>query len=409
MQKSSNVKSTTSAQIGAVTPPPKENKEEGVLQISTDGADTWNAPEDTYLLGNGVTCPEKMSSQCKVLCRTDPGYLALYLDMQAKLASGATAHSFKTSSNPHLKPLAEWFNKRRDRVREPAKWGEPSPELMIWPGIAWHMGPNPAPGVLSIDRIDPTQNYRLHNVRWADKATQAVNQSRNRKNLWMNTTITDKQLAAELAALKITTSADAIKMVRYRIRHAKGKDGVPLFSTPEAIHGELLRRLKVPAHTQKSGDPLRDEPLMQGLSIDWEEKKKAKPWLTNIGFQLEFIESKEKEIRGELAYWGKVYSKNQGMIDQLELSLSAVLDFQRKLKNRLQQLHEKKSENLVREINLYATEKPPTPAGFGHYPAAVQSIASAPVKSEVGNPPAPVKKAIAGKAEVEEAMKILGL
>ena len=47
--------------------------------------------------------------------------------------------------------------------------------------------------------------------------------------------------------------------------------------------------------------------------------------------------------------------------------------------------------------------------GFHNYPDAVQSIASAPVKSEVENPPAPVKWAIAGKAEVEEALKLLGL
>jgi hypothetical protein len=405
-------KPTTSApvqggEIGTVTPPPKEDKEGGIHQPATDSADAWNAPEDTFLSGNGVTSPERMSAQCKVLCRTEPGYLALYLDMQAKLASGATANSFKTSSNTHLKPLAEWFNKRKDRVKETAHLGEPSPELMVWPGIAWHMGPNPAPGELSIDRIDPTQPYRLMNLRWADKATQAANQRRNRKNLWQNTAITDRQLAAELAGLKIGTNAHAIKAMRHRIKSAH-TDGKPIFPTPEAIHTELLRRLKVPAYVPKSGDPIRDEPLMNGLGRDWEEEKKAKPWLTNIGFQLEWVESKEKEIRGELAYWNKVYSKNQVTIDQLELRLSAVLDFQRKLKNRLQTLHEKKSEKLNSEINPHATDEPPTVEGFQHYHPQITAKEENAMFTQPA-PPKPEPLAIATAEDVDALMTQLGI
>ena len=214
-QKPTSTAPVHGGQNGTVTPPPKEDKKEHLHQTPTGSTDVWNAPEDAFLIGNGVTHPERMSEQCKALCRTEPGYLAKYVDMQAKLASGATANSFKTSALPHLKPLAEWFNKRKDRASATAIWGEPSPEFMVWPGICWHLGPNPEPGKLSIDRIDPTMPYVWGNLRWADRATQAANQRRNRKNIWNDIALTDKELASKLAALKINTNHLAIKAMRY--------------------------------------------------------------------------------------------------------------------------------------------------------------------------------------------------
>lgn len=62
--------------------------------------------EDSFLKGKGILHPEKMSSQAKVMCRTDPAYLTKYLDMQAQAISGATANSFKTASLPH--PRSRW-------------------------------------------------------------------------------------------------------------------------------------------------------------------------------------------------------------------------------------------------------------------------------------------------------------
>ena len=214
-QKPTSTAPVHGGQNGTVTPPPKEDKKEHLHQTPTGSADVWNAPEDAFLIGNGVTYPERMSEQCKQWCRTEPGYLTQYVDMQAKLASGATANSFKTSALPHLKPLAEWFNKRKDRASATAIWGEPSPEFMAWPGICWHLGPNPDPGNLSIDRIDPAKPYVWVNLRWADRATQAANQRRNRKNVWNDIAITDKELASKLAALKINTNHLAIKAMRY--------------------------------------------------------------------------------------------------------------------------------------------------------------------------------------------------
>ena len=393
-QKPTSMAPVHGGQNGTVTPPPKEDKKEHLHQTPTGSTDVWNAPEDAFLIGNGVTHPERMSEQCKALCRTEPGYLAKYVDMQAKLASGATANSFKTSALPHLKPLAEWFNKRKDRASATAIWGEPSPEFMAWPGICWHLGPNPDPGNLSIDRIDPAKPYVWGNLRWADRATQAANQRRNRKNVWNDIAITDKELASKLAALKINTNHLAIKAMRYRIKKAMGKDG-----TPEAIHAELLKRLKVPVITTKSGDPIQDEPLMDGLGIDWEKEKQSKPWLPNIHFQLEHTAHLEKEIHASLAYWRKVNPKyEQGRIDQLEARLTAVLDFQRRLKNRLQQLHDKKANKLIAEINPHATGKPPVPPGFDHKPAPV------PIPAPPLTPPAPPEPepviTIAGDAEV---------
>ena len=98
--------------------------------------------------------------------------------------------------------------------------------------------------------------------------------------------------------------------MRYRIKNDKTKDGKVVFPTPEAIHAELLKRLKVPAHVPKSGDPIQDEPFMDGLGIDWEKEKQTKPWLSNIGFQLQHVAHLEKEILAELAYLHKVNSQH---------------------------------------------------------------------------------------------------
>lgn len=356
----------SAGQNGTVTPPVREKDKKALHQ---ENMDAGNAAEDSFLRGKGILNPEKMSSQAKVMCRTDPAYLTMYLDMQVKLVSGATCNRFKTSALPHLKPMAEWFNKRKDRARDTAQWGEPSPEFMLWPGICYHMGPNPDPGQLSIDRIDPTKPYVAGNLRWADKATQAANQRRNRKNVWNDIAITDTQLSAELAKLGVLNqhgkphSPDSIKQKRYRIKNTIDKDGKPKFPTPETIHAELLKRLKVPAITHKSGDPIKDEPLAPGLGIDWEMEKLAQPWLPNINFQIIFIGDKEKEIQKELTYFYNVNPKSP-LISDLEIRLTCVREFLLKLKNRLEQLHQKGAEVLIRKINPYDTGKPETPAGF---------------------------------------------
>ncbi|MBI1623374.1 hypothetical protein [Comamonas suwonensis] len=365
-QKTAFLVGASVGQNGTVTSPVREKGKKAHHQ---ENMDVGNAPEDSFLIGNGVTHPEKMSSQAKAMCRTDPAYLTMYLDMQIKLASGATANSFKTSALPHLKPLAEWFNKRKQRTEDTAQWGEPSPEFMVWPGICYHMGPNPDPGKLSIDRIDPTKPYVAGNLRWADKATQAANQRRNRKNVWNDIAITDTQLSAELAKQGVLNqhgkphSPDSIKQMRYRINSATDKDGKPRFPTPEAIHDELLKRLKVPAITQKSGDLIKDEPLMDGLGIDWEREKQAKPWLSNITFQIEYTKSMTEKIERSLTYFYTVNPKSP-LISDLELRLTKTREFLLMLKNRLEQLHHKSAEVLIRKINPYDTGKPQTPAGF---------------------------------------------
>lgn len=418
MNKSSNCKNMGKAQTGAVTPSLRKRLQLILHQTGTEkagGTCTGNGAEQgssLVLVEFPTDWPFEPSEQLVMLYRRDSAYRALCEQMRCLLEGGvegrkATANGFKRF--PHLAPLGNWFAARHARVQEKEQWGEPSPELMEWPVLAWHLGPNPAPGVLSIDRIDPTQNYRLHNVRWADRATQAVNQSRNRKNLWMNTAITDKQLVAELAGLKIVTSADAIKMVRYRIRHAKGKDGVPLFQTPEAIHGELLRRLKVPAYVPPSKDPVAAEPLMPGLGVDWKAEKRAKPWMTNIDFQREWVADQEGDIIKEIEYHQKL--KKPYEVAELEPILIAVRDFRRKLNNRYEILRAKNVELIKKKIDPYATETPPTPAGFGNYPAAVQSIAGEQTKKpKFEAPPKPTqKKVIATAEDVEKAMKELGL
>lgn len=402
---------TTTAQggqIGTVTPPLKTNNKEPSNQINTS---EWNVPKECFFIGNGVTYPEKMSEQAKDKCRADPAFLASYLDMQAKLAAGATANSFK--EHKHLAHLGTWWHTRKARAKDTAQWGEPSPEFMVWPGICYHLGPNPEPGKLSIDRIDPTKSYVHGNLRWASKATQAENQRRNRKNAWNDIAITDAQLSAVLAKLAILSdtgkphSSASIKQMRYRIKKAKTKDGKAIFPSPEAVHAELLKRLKVPAHVPKSGDPIQDEPLMDGLGIDWEKEKQAKPWLSNIGFQLQHAAHLEKKIRDDLSYWVKVNPKyEQGRIAELEACLAAVLDFQRRLQNRYQQLRAEGSDKTIAGINPHATSTPATPAGFHHKPPP-DPVPSAP--PEPTPAPEPKKTTLAGDAEVFAAMKELGL
>lgn len=388
-------------QIGTVTPPLKTNNKEPVHQIDTD---VWNAPKECLFIGNAVTHPEKMSEQCKLLCRTDPGYLTMYVDMQNELDAGATANSFK--AHKHLAHLGTWWYTRKTRAKDTAQWGEPSPEFMVWGGLALHLGPNPEPGKLSIDRIDPTKPYAWGNLRWADRATQAANQRRNRKNVWNDIAITDAQLAAELAKLGVLNhqgkphTPASIKQMRYRIK-SKTKDDKAVFPTPETIHAELLKRIKIPATTQKSGDPIQDEPFMDGLGIDWEKEKQAKPWLSNIGFQLQHVATLEKDIHASLAYWRKVNPKyEQGRIDQLEANLTAVLDFQRKLNNRFQQLWEKKTDKLNASINPQATGAPPTPPGFHHH----KPQAAAPIPTPTAPTPPPQVKQVAGDAETTAAL-----
>lgn len=121
-------------QICTVTPPLKTNNKEPVHQIATD---VWNAPKECFFIGNGVTHPEKMSEQCKMLCRTDPGYLTMYVDMQDELDAGATANSFK--AHKHLALLGTWWHTRKTRAKDTALWGEPSPEFMVWGGLALHL------------------------------------------------------------------------------------------------------------------------------------------------------------------------------------------------------------------------------------------------------------------------------
>lgn len=345
-------------QIGTVTPPLKTNNKEPSNKINTS---LGNAPQECFFIGNGVTSPERMSEQARDMFRADLAYRVSYLDMQAKLAAGGTANSFK--DHKHLAHLGTWWHTRRARAKDTAQWGEPSPEFMAWPGICYHLGPNPEPGKLSIDRIDPTKPYVHGNLRWASKATQAENQRRNRKNAWNDIAITDAQLSAELAKLGILSasgkphSSASIKQTRYRIKTSQNGDGKARFPSPEAVHAELLKRLRVPAHVPPSGDPIQDEPFMQGLGIDWEREKQKAPWLTNIGFQIQHTTNLAKQVLDELEYLHKVNSQHAA-IEQLNTRLTAVRDFARQLKNRIQHLHEKKAWALCDGIIPHATGAP---------------------------------------------------
>ena len=323
--------------------------------------------------------------------RSDAAYRALCDLMRGLLEAGASANALK--GHPQFAHLAEWFYNRKASFKRVAAWGEPSPELDAWPGICWHLGPRPHP-TFTVHRVDDKKPYALANLEWASPKRQAIEKRGNRLIKWQGKRVSDEQFIDELKKLGIKDKTpNAVQQFRKNHRSK--------YANLDALHEAMFQKWRVYTHASKTGDPIEAEPLMQGLGIDWEREKKAKPWMPNIVFQLQHVADREKVILEQLNF-----HKNDGCTHALEDLLQKVRDFQRKLKNRYADLMTKKTCALLDEMKPnYAMHA----EGFHNYPDAVQSIASAPVKSEVENPPAPVKWAIAGKAEVEEALKLLGL
>ena len=323
--------------------------------------------------------------------RSDAAYRALCDLMRSLLEAGASANALK--GHPHFAHLAEWFYNRKASFKRVAAWGEPSPELDAWPGLCWHLGPRPHP-TFTVHRVDDKKPYVLANLEWASPKRQAIEKRGNRLIKWQGKRVSDEQFIDELKKLGIKDKTpNAVQQFRKNHRSK--------YANLDALHEAMFQKWRVHSHATKIGDPIEAEPLMPGLGIDWEREKKAKPWMPNIVFQLQHVADREKVILEQLNF-----HKNDGCTPALEDLLQNVRDFQRKLKNRYSDLMTKKTCALLDEMKPnYAMHA----EGFHNYPDAVQSIASAPVKSEVENPPAPVKWAIAGKAEVEEALKLLGL
>ena len=347
--------------------------------------------------------------QLVTLYRTNSAYRASVDRMVQLLKDGKTTKDFRNHPHLGLRKLGNWFKDRRDSFERTADRGSPSPALDLWPGICWHLGPCPLAGQrASVHRINDLKPYVLGNLEWADKAVQAIEKMTGTRLIrWQGKQITDRQLIDELKKLGIhDKTPNTIK--QFRKNHKKEHPSL------DALHDAMLTKWgALDASTWKPfklvPDFLGDADIEKGLLTrqEWETIINAhkKTRLSPLEIQSLTADEMEAEILKALN------SPENGTTHRLNEQLQKVRDFRRRVRNRINDLKSKKSNFLCDLIKLDVQEPDFTaqPAGFHNYPDAVQSIASAPVKSEVENTPAPVKKAIAGKAEVEEAMKLLGL
>lgn len=358
------------------------------------------------------------SQQLVTMYLTVPSYRENVRRMVKLLKDGATVEDFKRHQHLGLRKLGNWFTARRASFKRAAHRGPHSPALAVWPNICWHLGPCPLMGgQASVHRIDDLQSYTLGSLEWATKAVQATEKASEKpgdgcKVKWQGRYISDRQLVDKLKELGIEgKSQEAIKQFRKNHR-AKYQD-------LDALHEAMLKKwgaLKAsqqPKTFKHLPDFLGEAPMLEGLypRDQWEMILKAHKALrlSPLEVQRKVALELEKSHADVLAKIGKGSS---GYKDTIEKQLQVVQGFIRKLRLRIEEMVTKQSSHL-HELKL--SENPDKayhlePAGFGHYPAAVQSIAGKQAeKPEVENPPAPVKWTVAGKEEVEEAMKLLGL
>src|SRR5574337_51127 len=85
------------------------------------------------------------SEQQVTMYRSDATYRENVHRLVQLLKDGATVTKFRKHLHPGLRKLGNWFKERRDSLERVAHRGN-SPELDVWPTIAWHMGPCPHQG-----------------------------------------------------------------------------------------------------------------------------------------------------------------------------------------------------------------------------------------------------------------------
>lgn len=135
------------------------------------------------------------SEQLKVLFESDAVYRVNVLWMVELLKAGATVAAFQRHTHKGLRKLGNWFKDRKKSFQRVEHRGN-SPELDVWPNIAWHMGPCPLQGQqASVHRLDDLKGYRLGNLEWASKRVQALEKaSGTRKTYWQGKQVSDREL-----------------------------------------------------------------------------------------------------------------------------------------------------------------------------------------------------------------------
>lgn len=199
--------------------------------------DTLKAPAFPY-----HDWPENVppSQQLVALYLTLPSHKENVHRMVQLLKAGATAKDFRNHQHLGLKKLGNWHKERGNSFKRAAHRGPHSPELDIWPNVAWHLGPCPLMGrQASVHRIDDLQSYTLGFLEWADKEVQAVEKASDKpesgcKVKWQGKYISDRQLIDKLKALGIVKTELSVRKFRQNNR-AKYPD-------LDALHDAMLQK-----------------------------------------------------------------------------------------------------------------------------------------------------------------------
>ena len=348
------------------------------------------------------------SHQLVTLYLTLPTYRENVQRMVKLLKEGATAEAFRNHPHPGLQKLGRWHKDRAKSFARAAHRGPHSPELDVWPAIAWHLGPCPLMGrQASVHRIDDLQSYALGALEWADKQVQATEKAADKpgngcKVKWQGRYITDRQLIDKLKGLGISKTELSVRKFRQN-----NKDKFPDLDT---LHDAMLKKWGAFDAGQAKPfkhlpDFLGDAPLMEGIypRHQWEGILKVHKALrlAPLEVQRKVALELEADYSKTLARMGKEAS---GYKDRLETQLQEVQAFIRKVRDRIRDMVTKQAAYLC-DLNISANPDKAhhlEPAGFGHYSAAVQSIASQPPKPEILPTWADPKKKIATLEQLAE-------
>lgn|SRR5574337_1830353 len=335
------------------------------------------------------------SEQQVTMYRSDATYRENVHRLVQLLKDGATVTKFRKHLHPGLRKLGNWFKERRDSLERVAHRGN-SPELDVWPTIAWHMGPCPLQGHrASVHRVDDLMGYRLGNLEWASKAVQALDKADGTcKILWQGKYISDRQLTHELKAIGVKCTENRIWQFR---KYHQGK-----YPDLDTLHKAMLQKwgayeASTATPTALVPDFLGEASIEKGIlpRAEWERyiKAHAKVRLPPLKVQLKIAKELETHLLAQLS------KKENGYTHRLEQQLQEVRDFYRRVRNRVDDLETKKSAFLADLIKIDLKEEDfhLQPAGFHHKPPPKPVPPAPPAHT---TPPEPQKMTVAGDAEI---------
>ena len=291
------------------------------------------------------------------------------------LKEGKTAKDFRNHQHLGLKKLGNWHKERGNSFKRAAHRGPHSPELDIWPNVAWHLGPCPLMGrQASVHRIDDLQSYAIGYLEWADKGVQAVEKASDKpesgcKVKWQGKYISDRQLVDKLKALGIQKTEMTVRKFR---QNNKAK-----YSNLDALHDAMLQKWGALEAAQAKPfkylpDFLGDALPVSGIhpAHEWERLFKVHKALrlSPLEIQRKVALELEADISKTLARLGSEPSSHK---DRLENELQKIQGFIRKVRDQIKDMTYKQADYLC---SLNISENPDQqfqmqPVGFHHKPA----------------------------------------